>query len=69
MPRARCLPGRLQSLVADLLREQGLNVIDDRMTGQVHQDRGLLTGDSPLASNALGLLAADALVEATRDEG
>lgn len=34
------------------------------MTGQVHQDRRLLTGDSPLASNNLGLLAADALVEA-----
>ncbi|MEU4151549.1 glyoxalase III HchA [Streptomyces sp. NPDC026659] len=63
------LPGRLNWLVAGLLREQGLNVINDRMTGQVHQDRRLLTGDSPLASNALGLLAADALVEATRDEG
>ncbi|MEU6243162.1 glyoxalase III HchA [Streptomyces sp. NPDC047024] len=63
------LPGRLQWLVADLLREQGLNVINDKMTGQVHQDRRLLTGDSPLASNALGLLAADALVEATQDEG
>ncbi|WP_026248971.1 DJ-1/PfpI family protein [Streptomyces sp. LaPpAH-108] len=63
------LPGRLQWLVAGLLREQGLTVLNDKMTGQVHQDRRLLTGDSPLASNALGLLAADALVEATRDEG
>ncbi len=39
-------------------------MVNDQMTGQVHQDRRLLTGDSPLASNNLGLLAADALVEA-----
>ncbi|MET7286365.1 glyoxalase III HchA [Streptomyces sp. NPDC005573] len=58
------LPGRLPWLVAGLLREQGVNVINDDMTGRTHQDRKLLTGDSPLASNSLGLLAADALVEA-----
>jgi molecular chaperone Hsp31 and glyoxalase 3 len=37
------------------------------MTGKTHQDRKLLTGDSPLASHRLGLLAADALVEAARN--
>ncbi|MFJ5520248.1 hypothetical protein ACIQB4_24725 [Streptomyces griseoluteus] len=37
------------------------------VTGQIHQDRGLLTGDSPLASNALGLLSADVLVEAAKE--
>ena len=58
------LPGQLHWLVAELLGAQGLNVINDQMTGQVHQDRTLLTGDSPLASNNLGLLAADALVGA-----
>lgn len=60
------LPGRLQWLVADLLDKQGLTILNDDMTGKVHQDRKLLTGDSPLASNKLGLLAADALVEAAR---
>ncbi|MGV0626394.1 glyoxalase III HchA [Mycolicibacter minnesotensis] len=57
------LPGRLRWLVADLLTRQGLTVINDSMTGQVHRDRKLLTGDSPLASNNLGHLAAAALLE------
>ncbi|MBU8816322.1 protein deglycase HchA [Mycolicibacterium goodii] len=60
------LPGHLQWLVADLLGEQGLTILNDDMTGKVHQDRKLLTGDSPLASNGLGLLAADVLVEAVQ---
>ncbi|MFD9003297.1 glyoxalase III HchA [Streptomyces sp. NPDC059582] len=60
------LPGRLPWLVAGLLTEQGLNVVNDDMTGRTHRDRKLLTGDSPLASNSLGLLAADALIEAVR---
>ncbi|MGW6403592.1 glyoxalase III HchA [Streptomyces sp. NPDC055134] len=63
------LPGRLQWLVAGLLREQGLNVINDDMTGKTHRDRKLLTGDSPLASNSLGLLAADALVQEVQSKG
>lgn len=60
------LPGHLQWLVADLLSKQGLTVLNDDMTGMTHQDRKLLTGDSPLASNSLGLLAADALIEAVQ---
>ncbi|MBU8812110.1 protein deglycase HchA [Mycolicibacterium goodii] len=60
------LPGHLQWLVADLLGKQGLTILNDDMTGKVHQDRKLLTGDSPLASNGLGLLAADVLVEAVQ---
>lgn len=63
------LPDRLQWLVAGLLREQGLNVINDDMTGKTHRDRKLLTGDSPLASNSLGLLAADALVQEVQSKG
>ena len=59
-----CLPGRLQWLVADLLSKQGLTVVNDDMTGKTHQDRKLLTGDSPLASNKLGLISADVLVQA-----
>lgn len=60
------LPGRLRWLVADRLIKQGLTVLNDDMTGKTHQDRKLLTGDSPLASNDLGLLAADALIEEAR---
>lgn len=60
------LPGHLQWLVADLLGKQGLTVVNDDMSGKTYQDRKLLTGDSPLASNSLGLLAADALVDAVQ---
>ncbi|NEB90310.1 glyoxalase III HchA [Streptomyces bauhiniae] len=61
------LPGRLRWLVADLLEKQGVEVLNAEITGQTHMDRKLLTGDSPLASNALGLLSADVLVEAAKD--
>ncbi|MEB3366626.1 glyoxalase III HchA [Saccharopolyspora mangrovi] len=63
------LPGRLRWLVADRLTKQGLTVLNDDMTGKTHQDRKLLTGDSPLASNDLGLLAAGALIEAVQKTG
>lgn len=62
------LPGRLQWLVADLLAKQKLTIVNDDMAGTVHQDRRLLTGDSPLASDALGVLAADALLGAIGQE-
>ncbi len=52
------------ALVADRLTRQGVTILDSDITGQTHQDRKLLTGGSPPAANALGLLAADALVEA-----
>jgi D-lactate dehydratase / protein deglycase len=61
------LPGPLRWLVADLLEKQGVEVLNSGITGQTHQDRGLLTGDSPLASNALGLLSADVLVAAAKE--
>ena len=57
------LPGHLRWLVAEELGKQGLKVLNDDMTGAVHRDRNLLTGDSPLASHALGKLAADVLID------
>ncbi|MFD7876054.1 glyoxalase III HchA [Streptomyces sp. NPDC059766] len=63
------LPGRLRWLVAGLLREQGLHVVNNDMTGRTHQDRKLLTGDSPLASHSLGLLAAEALLQEVQNKG
>jgi len=56
-------------LVADLLSGQGLTVVNDAMTGQTHRDRKLLTGDSPLASNNLGHLAAAVLLDEVRATG
>lgn len=57
------LPGRLPWLVSERLRGLGLTVVNpERMTGQVHRDRRLLTGDSPMASNNLGKLAASVIL-------
>lgn len=60
------IPGPMPWLLAEGLRAQGLVVVNEDMAGHVHRDRGLLTGDSPLAANALGKLAAATLVEHTK---
>lgn len=57
------IPGAMPWLAAARLREQGLDVANDDMAGHVLRDRGLLTGDSPLAANELGKLAATTLRE------
>ncbi|KGQ28758.1 glyoxalase III HchA [Gallibacterium anatis] len=57
------MPGKLQWLVAENLEKLGVKVLNKGITGQVHKDRKLLTGDSPLASNALGILAAEELLK------
>lgn len=56
------IPGHLRWLLAESLEKLGIKVMNTGITGQVHRDRKLLTGDSPLASNALGRLAAKALL-------
>ena len=58
------MPGKLQWLLAERLTQLGVKVMNEGISGQVHQDRKLLTGDSPLASNALGILAANELLKA-----
>ena len=49
-------------LVGERLRERGVKIVNADITGKVHKDRRLLTGDSPLASNNLGKLAAETLL-------
>jgi molecular chaperone Hsp31 and glyoxalase 3 len=63
------IPGEMPWLVAERLAAQGVKVINEQMTGVVHRDRRLLTGDSPLASNELGKLAANTLLDHVRAEG
>ncbi|MBF0785830.1 protein deglycase HchA [Muribacter muris] len=58
------MPGKLPWLLAARLEQLGMKVLNKDITGQVHQDRKLLTGDSPLAANALGILAAAELLKA-----
>ena len=45
------------------------SILNKDITGRVHRDRKLLTGDSPLASNNLGKLAADALLAEAASQG
>ena len=44
-------------------RKEGIEIINDDMTGATTRDRNLLTGDSPLAANQLGKDSVSALLE------
>ncbi|WBU59507.1 glyoxalase III HchA [Paracoccus albus] len=57
------MPGHLTWKFGEQLKGMGFEIVNDDISGQVHQDRKLLTGDSPLAGNALGKLAAEALLK------
>lgn len=57
------LPGPMPWALGAALTAQGITVRNDDMTGATHRDRGLLTGDSPLAANQLGKDAVAALRE------
>ena len=56
------MPGPLPWLVGDNLTKLGVKVLNTGISGQCFQDRKLITGDSPLASNSIGKLAAQALL-------
>lgn len=57
------MPGHLTWKFGEKLKALGFEIVNDGISGAVHQDRKLLTGDSPLAGNALGQLAAEALLK------
>jgi molecular chaperone Hsp31 and glyoxalase 3 len=57
------MPGLLKWRLQETLEKNGVKVLNEGITGQVHKDRNLLTGDSPLAANNLGILAANELLE------
>ncbi|EOA6374007.1 glyoxalase III HchA [Enterococcus faecalis] len=57
------MPGLLKWRLQETLEKNGVKVLNENITGQVHKDRNLLTGDSPLAANNLGILAANELLE------
>lgn len=56
--------GYLPWFFGERLAQQGVQIVNDGIDGSVLQDRLLLTGDSPLAGNALGKLAARTLLDA-----
>lgn len=56
------MPGPMPWFVGEKLAELGVTILNGDITGKCHQDRKLITGDSPLASNNIGKLAAAALL-------
>lgn len=56
------MPGPMPWFYGERLTALGANLLNTDIDGSTHQDRRLLTGDSPLASNRLGALAADVLL-------
>lgn len=56
------MPGPMTWFVGEKLAELGVTILNGDITGKCHQDRKLITGDSPLASNNIGKLAAEALL-------
>jgi molecular chaperone Hsp31 and glyoxalase 3 len=56
------MPGHLTWKFGEQLQALGFEIINKDISGATHQDRKLLTGDSPYAGNALGKLAATALL-------
>lgn len=62
------MPGKLTWLLAESLEKLRVKIINKDITGLVHKDRNVLTGDSPLAANNLGILAADELLAAVKDK-
>lgn len=57
------MPGPMPWFLGEKLRELGVEILNNDITGQTHQDRKLITGDSPLASNNVGKVAAKALLQ------
>ena len=57
------MPGHLTWKFGEKLKALGFEIINDNISGAVHRDRKLITGDSPLAGNALGKLAAETLLK------
>lgn len=57
------MPGHLTWKFGEKLKALGFKILNEDISGAVHKDRKLITGDSPLAGNALGKLAAEALLE------
>ncbi|KAJ6441478.1 chaperone hchA [Purpureocillium lavendulum] len=56
------LPAPMAWLVGESLRAKGVITLNKGITGEVHRDGLVLTGDSPLASNNLGKLAATTIL-------
>ncbi|WP_426215792.1 glyoxalase III HchA [Pseudomonas sp. DWRC2-2] len=62
-PEIGYMPGHLTWKFGEQLKALGVEIVNEGISGATFKDRKLLTGDSPLAGNNLGKLAADALLK------
>jgi molecular chaperone Hsp31 and glyoxalase 3 len=62
-PSLGYLPGHLPWYQCEKLAEQGLTFVNDKITGCVHVDRKLYSGDSPRACDELGKTTARDLLK------
>lgn len=62
LPDLGYTPGALTWAFGKSLQAQGIHIINHEATGATHQDRKVITGDSPFAANALGKRAATSLL-------
>lgn len=65
-PRMGYMPGHLRWKMGEALTGKGFTVTNRLISGATEADGRLLTGDSPLASDALGRMAAAALLDAAQ---
>ena len=63
-PMIGYLPGHMPFGLSERLKGLGANIVNTKSDNTVCVDRKLITGASPLASNELGKLAANTLLEA-----
>lgn len=68
-PDTGYMPGHLTWKFGEKLKAIGFEILNEEISGVVHQDRKMLTGDSPLAGNNLGKLAAEAMLKELKNEG
>lgn len=57
------MPGHLRWYMGEHLSALGAKILNTEITGAAHRDRNLISGDSPIAANNLGKLAAKTLLE------
>lgn len=60
-PSLGYLPGQLTWFQCEALENEGIEIINDKITGATHIDRKLISGDSPKACDDLGKITVDAL--------
>ncbi|MDP5081717.1 MAG: DJ-1/PfpI family protein [Winogradskyella sp.] len=60
-PSLGYLPGQLPWFQCEALEKEGIEIINEKITGATHIDRKLISGDSPKACDDLGKIAVEEL--------